>query len=84
MSSEENKNEGSAEDSTAGATGESDEKSSSDDLPSFLQGLLARLGISKPGDTEQEPEHEQVLEEVTFEGIAKYIQTEKCTKYGNN
>ena len=54
------------------------------DLPSFLQGLLARLGISKPDDTEKEPEHEQVLDEVTFEGIAKYIQTEKCTKYGNN
>jgi hypothetical protein len=45
------------------------------------------LGISKPGDAEgkqeQEPEYEQVLDEVTFEGIAKYIQTEKCMKYEN-
>ena len=53
----------------------------SPDLPAFLQALLARLGIRKPDDlSQEEPEHEQVLEEVTFEGIAKYIQSEKCMK----
>jgi hypothetical protein len=48
--------------------------------PDFLERFLARLGISKPVDAEQ-PEYEQVLDEVTFEGIAKYIQTKKCMTY---
>ncbi|XP_028398493.1 NAD-dependent protein deacetylase sirtuin-2-like isoform X2 [Dendronephthya gigantea] len=70
-------------DATSNAKGaegaEGDSSSGDPDLPSFLQTLFARLGISKPGEQQQkEPEHEQVLDEVTFEGIAKYIQTGKC------
>ena len=55
------------------------------DLPNFLQALLARLRISKHGDSEskEKPKIKQVLDEVTFEGIAKYIQTKKCMNCGD-
>ena len=46
------------------------------DSPDFLRAMLPRLGICT--DEEQESDHEQVLDNVSFEGIANYIKTEKC------
>ncbi|XP_031571475.1 NAD-dependent protein deacetylase sirtuin-2-like [Actinia tenebrosa] len=43
----------------------------------FLQQLLARFRVAAPEEEEKE-KPEQLLEEVTFEGAAKYIKSEKC------
>ena len=49
---------------------------------SGIQRLMERIGLrfeSKTGhQREEKKECEQLLDEVTFDGIAKYIQSDKC------
>lgn len=47
----------------------------------LMEKLLARFNIAVQGEQEEKEKPEQLLEDVTFEGIAKFMKTEKCNYY---
>ena len=48
-------------------------------LTAEIQRLMESIGLCKTENQQEEKkESEQLLDEVTFDGIAKYIQSDKC------